>query len=488
MGGFGQSFGVERSIFENLSPLDHRYYLANKDLFDQLSGYLSEDASVTYAVRVEVAILEAHIAAFFDDDAHLLAAARALPQQVTPKAVYEEEARTHHNIRAIVNLCRDALPRELRPFVHLGATSMDVLDTAAALRFRGVTRGVVVPLAQRLLGELIALGRRELHTPQVGRTHGQHAVPITFGFAVASYVARLGSSLREIRRHASQLRGKLSGAVGAYNATSVVSRDPRSLEQEVLRRLDLEPPDIATQIVPPEPLLRLLSELNAFFGIVANIADDLRHLQRSEIAEVAEAFGTRQVGSSTMPQKRNPWNSEHVKSLWKAFAPRIMTSFMDQISEHQRDLSNSASSRFIADYIAGFVAAVERMRRVVGSLVVDRERMRANLALRGDSILAEPAYLLLALAGEENAHETVREATLKAEHAGGSLRDALSENPEAWNSLSKTLHRITGLDAGEFFSHPEHYLGRAVEAAQEVFDAYEPQSGTDATEGLNRDE
>ena len=123
----------------------------------------------------------------------------------------------------------------------------------------------------------------------------------------------------------------------------------------------LQASEHSTQLVEPEYLLRLLLELNTAFGIIANLADDLRNLQRSEIGEVREEFTATQVGSSTMPQKRNPWNSEHVKSLWKEFCPRVVTFFMDQISEHQRDLTNSASSRFVAEYLVGFAFAAERM-------------------------------------------------------------------------------------------------------------------------------
>ena len=114
--------------------------------------------------------------------------------------------------------------------------------------------------------------------------------------------------------------------------------------------------------------------------MIANLADDLRNLQRTEIGEVREEFSATQVGSSTMPQKRNPWNSEHVKSLWKSFAPRVMTFFMDQISDHQRDLTNSASSRFVAEYLAGFALAADRMRSVLTGLRVDRERMAENIS------------------------------------------------------------------------------------------------------------
>jgi adenylosuccinate lyase len=473
---------VQRRIFENLSPLDHRYYVANRELFDALSGYLSEDATVTYIVRVETALLEAHVDSFFNGDAELRRAAAALPEVVTPEDVYAEEERTQHNIRAAVNVLQRHLPERLRPFVHLGATSMDILDTATALRYRDALRDLVMPLLARLLRELITLGRREAETPQIGRTHGQHAVPITFGFAVSSYVSRLGDATRELHRHIGGLRGKLSGAVGAYNATSVLAADPRELERRVLDSLGLEPAEVTTQIVPPEPLLRILLALNTAFGIIANIADDLRHLQRSEIAEVAESFGEHQVGSSTMPQKRNPWNSEHVKSLWKAFSPRIMTMYMDQISEHQRDLSNSASSRFIAEYLGGFVAACERMRRVVSRIAVDPRRMHANLTSRGDAVLAEPAYILLALSGTPDAHEAVRRATLRMETDGTSLVDALAAEPETWRRITETLSRITGADAREFFSRPQEYRGRAVEVAGEVFDRWDAELGSLASE------
>ncbi|MFW5796892.1 MAG: lyase family protein [Spirochaetota bacterium] len=473
---------MQRSIFSNLSPLDHRYYVANRELFDRLAEYLSEDATVTYIVRVEAALLDAHVDAFFDGDGELHEAVAGLFERVTPEEVYAEEERTQHNIRAVVNVAQRYLPEPLRPFVHLGATSMDILDTATALRYRDAVSHVVLPLLADLQRELIALGRRGLETPQVGRTHGQHAVPITFGFAVSSYVARLGGAIEEIRRRAGELVGKLSGAVGAYNATSVLSPDPRELERRVLGALGLKPAEVATQIVPPEPMLHLLHGMNTAFGILANIADDFRHLQRSEIAEVAEAFGEQQVGSSTMPQKRNPWNSEHVKSLWKAFAPRIMTAYMDQISEHQRDLSNSASSRFIAEYVTGFVAACERMRRVTARIVVDHRRMRSNLSLRGDSVLAEPAYILLALSGLPDAHEAVRRATLESETEGISLKDALARDADIWRRISDTLRRTAGADASEFFSQPEHYSGRAAQTAAAVFDRFERTLDRDATE------
>ncbi|MFO8041754.1 MAG: lyase family protein, partial [Alkalispirochaeta sp.] len=352
-------------MFRNLSPLDHRYWIANRHLFDQLGDILSEEAAVTQCVRVEATLLIHLIHTLMPEESERerwIAAAEALPTQVTAGEVYEEEETTRHNIRAIVNVIQRHLPGEIRHLVHLGATSVDILDTAAALRYRDVTRQVVLPLLMQVEEVLIDLAEANAERVSIGRTHGQHAVPITMGYAFAEYVSRLGQSIGEIEHRSGQLTGKLAGAVGAYNATSVLHPDPEQLEREVLADLGLEPGEHATQIVSPEPLLRLLLEMNTAFGVLANLADDLRHLQRTELGELSEYFAAGQVGSSTMPHKRNPWNAEHVKSLWKTFAPRSMTWFMDQISEHQRDLSNSASGRFVVEFVAGFVAAAERTR------------------------------------------------------------------------------------------------------------------------------
>ncbi len=464
----------QRSIFANLSPLDHRYSLSDPQLFQQLSTCLSEDATVRYCLRVELALLQTLLSRLGSSTAgqgpdHRL---EGVVNDISPQEVYEEEEKTHHNIRALVNVMKRHLPAETRPYVHLGATSADILDTASALRYRDAMRTTILPLLLDLEEELIRKAREEADTPQIGRTHGQHAVPITFGFAIAEYVSRLGKSLERIEKKAGNLRGKLAGAVGAYNATSLVVKDPRSLERDFLASLGLQPSEHSTQLVEPEYLLELLLELNTAFGIIANLADDLRHLQRSEIAEVREEFTTSQVGSSTMPQKRNPWNSEHVKSLWKEFCPRVVTFFMDQISEHQRDLTNSASSRFIAEYFAGFAAAAARMGAVVRSLAVDRERMAENLLRAGDLIFSEPVYILMALGGDPDAHEGVRTATLRVEKSGEKLTDVLRHNSAAWDALTRQLSQAIGKSADTFFDDPANYRGLAAEQARALAETY----------------
>ncbi|MDR1576426.1 MAG: adenylosuccinate lyase [Treponema sp.] len=463
-----------RDIFRNISPLDHRYSLSEEAVFEALTPWLSEEAALNACVKAEIALVRAHLAARGRLDDAAQAALEKAAGEVRPGEVYEEEEKTRHNIRALVNVLKRKVPAEFAPLVHLGATSADILDTGLSWRMAGVVREAVLPLLKKLERLLCDFAGREAETPQVGRTHGQHAVPITLGFAVAEYVSRLGKSILEIEKRAQELKGKLSGAVGAYNAASMIARDPEALERRYLAELGLEPSEHSTQLVEPEYLLRLLLECNVAFGIIANLADDLRGLQRSEIGEVREGFAADQVGSSTMPQKRNPWNSEHVKSLWKAFMPRVNTFFMDQISEHQRDLSNSASQRFIAEYVAGFCLAVSRMAAVIEGLVPDRERLLANLRRGGipGGILAEPAYILLAESGVSDAHEVIRKITLKAERERLSFAEALAAEPAALRRIAGKMAEL-GLvaspdEALSFFERPERYSGLAAKKAKEL--------------------
>jgi adenylosuccinate lyase len=477
-----------REIFRNLSSIDHRYSVSERSVFDALVPWLSEEASIAACVKAEIALILAHLSVRGGITAEIRAALEAAGAQVSPEAVYAEEAKTRHNIRALVNVLKTKVPGDLAPLVHLGATSVDILDSSLAYRMKGACTQVVLPALRALEILLCDFAEAEAETSQVGRTHGQHAVPITVGFAVAEYVSRLGKSIIEIERLALGLKGKLAGAVGAYNASGMIVRDPEELEKIYLAELGLEPSEHSTQLVEPEYLLRLLLEYNTAFGIIANLADDLRNLQRTEIGELREGFAHDQVGSSTMPQKRNPWNSEHVKSLWKTFMPRVVSFYMDQISEHQRDLSNSASQRFIADFVTGFCMAVSRMAGVIEGLSADRERCLANLRSGGGGIpggiLAEPAYILLAESGVSDAHEVIRKITLKAERDGLSFASSLASEPDALLPIAAELAKlgfISGSTGGTadakknlceaalaWFEKPEQYRGLSAKKAKEL--------------------
>ena len=268
------------------------------------------------------------------------------------------------------------------------------------------------------------------------------------------------------------LRGKLAGAVGAYNAASLFVDDPVAFEEEVLAELDIKPSPISTQIVQAEFLADYIHSVISAFGVLANLADDLRHLQRSEIAEVSEAFGEHQVGSSTMPHKRNPWNFENVKSMWKEFMPRMTTLYLDQISEHQRDLTNSASGRFVPEIVIGYLASVQRLINVLSRLRVDQEQLRRNLEISKEMVIAEPLYLLLANAGHPNAHEAVRRLTLLSQETGRTLRELLPEQQE----LQPYLERFTP-EQRRVLEQPETYTGLAARKTVAICAEWEAKIG-----------
>src|SRR5207253_8166258 len=238
--------------FDAASPFDARYYFADPAFFARLHPYVAESAQIRCLARVEAALAEtlADAGVCPPTAAAEIAAACAL---ITPEEVYEEERRIQHNIRALVNCIAKRISTMARPFVHLFATSADIIDTARALCLVEVTRDVLLPDLTELMRRLIRMARAHADTPQMGRTHGQHAVPITFGFAVALYVSRLGQRLSAIGQAAGNLRGKFAGAVGAYNALALLAgADPLEIEAALMRKLGLVPPEISSQVPPPE--------------------------------------------------------------------------------------------------------------------------------------------------------------------------------------------------------------------------------------------
>ena len=201
-------------IFDNISPMDFRYYGRNRKIFEKLQPYLSESAFIKYALRVEAALTNA-LAKNKICSVKIAQEVEKASRQVTPEEVYAEEDRIKHNIRALANCIRNKVSEEARPFVHFTSTSYDIIATADALRYKDFGNNALVPELLKLQSILIDIALREKGTVQIGRTHGQHAEPITFGFAIAQYVSRLGSSILKIRRASNNLRGKMAGAVGA---------------------------------------------------------------------------------------------------------------------------------------------------------------------------------------------------------------------------------------------------------------------------------
>ncbi|MBI3634335.1 MAG: adenylosuccinate lyase [Candidatus Yonathbacteria bacterium] len=445
-----------RNLFDSLSPVDYRYW------DEEVAKYLSENGFTRYKLLVELALVKVlHRRGICPEVA--VQEVEAACGQVTTDEVYEEEDRIRHDIRALVNCVRAKVSESAKPYIHMTATSYDIIDTANATRYKDVVQKVLVPSLMKLEGVLITTALREAETVQVGRTHGQHAVPITFGFALAGYVSRLGGCIEALKSLATELPGKFSGAVGAYNASSLFFDDPEGFEAEVLAELGLTPAEHSTQIVPPEAMIRLFSEVVVAMGILANLARDMRNLQRTEIGEVGEEFGADQVGSSTMPQKRNPINFENIESMWKIVVARFQTVLMDQVSEHQRDLTNSASARTYGEIIAYVVSATKRMTRTMRKLTVDRPNLERNLVIQKGSVVAELLYIILAAQGHPDAHEKVRVLTLQAEREKRSLEEVVAGDAEMKDYLKKmTPHQR------QILSNPSLYTGIAAKKAKVV--------------------
>lgn len=450
----------EGSIYEAIDPIDSRYHNP------EVAKYLSEEARIGYQAYTEAALVHT-LADFGMCERGVAEEVEAACRDITAKEAYDREygregyTATRHDIKALSEAISSQISSEAKPRVHELATSYDIVGTANALQQKEASRHVLLPRFHSLEETLLGLSERYADTPQIGRTHGQHAVPITFGFAVSRYAGRLGESIEEVQQRTEQLTGKFSGAVGAYNSTDLVLDDPRAFEARFMERLGLNVSEHSTQIPAPEPLSRLHMELQLSAGVMAHIAEDMRHLQRSEIAEVGEAFAKGQTGSSAMPQKRNPISFENVAGLYRELVGQIMPVLLNSVSEHQRDLRDSAASRFQPMAMATVAEMARRLDSTMKKLEVNPHKLEENLGMSGGAIGSEPLQVALRRLGHPEAHTKAKEVVQGAREQGIVFRDALaadSEIQEHWPDITEEERRM--------IEHPEaNYLGLSAEEA-----------------------
>lgn len=443
--------------FNAIDPFDARYFDA------ELATYLSEQSRIAYQAHAEaaLALTLAEFDVCSDGVAEEIVAGAS---KVTAEDVRAEEEKTRHDIKAVVNTIKSHISDEAKPFVHFGATSYDIVAPAQSLQMKEAMHNVVLPRLKTLIEVLIKLTDEYADTVQIGRTHGQHGLPITFGFAMAEYVSRLTESYLRLEELSNSLKGKFAGAVGAYNALSVFVDDPLAFEKSMLGHLGLEPAPYSNQIVPAEGMVRLIDELAITAGIMANIGHDMRHLQRSEIGEVREHFEKGQTGSSTMAHKRNPWNFENVVGMYKQVTAQVVNAHLNLPSEHQRDLTDSASSRFYPLVLAGVASMTTRLSKIMSKIEVDDEAMEKNLYMSQGAIAAEPLYLLFEKHGHTEAHEKSKELSQTALEKGVTLKEVIGTDPEAleyWKKFSDAEKNI--------IVEPEkNYVGIASEKARSI--------------------
>lgn len=445
-------------IYDMVSPLDYRY----NDVLPKLQPFVSEQAFIKYQSKVEVALVRIMSRWGLCPKGVAEEVERAC-NEITAEQVYVEEERVKHSVKALVNCIQKRISDEARPFVHLTATSSDIADSATALRLKDLFNQAILPDLLELEKLLVSMARETKAIVEIGRTHGQYAEPLTFGFTLAKYVSRLGNRIEAIGKAVENLRGKMSGSVGAYNALSLIVQDPERFEKEVLAELGLQPAIHSTQIVEPQFITDLACSVVSCFSILANLADDFRHLQRNEIGEIEEAVLEERVDSSTMPQKINPSPFEHVKSMWKAFMPRIITVFMDEISEHQRDLTNSASSRFLIELFVAFDHSVRWLTKALSKVRIKNEEISRHVAASKDQAVAEPLYVLLAFHGYPNAYDYSRKLASEARKRGCKLTEMIWED----ESIKPYLEKMTKRQRSTL-RYPERYIGLAKEKTESV--------------------
>jgi adenylosuccinate lyase len=340
----------------------------------------------------------------------------------TVEEVAERERVTDHDVAAFV----DVLAASAGPagrWIHHGLTSSDVLDTGLALQLRRVGE-VVLPDSRRLVEALARTAREHVDTLCVGRTHGIHAEPTTFGIKLAGFAFEAARNADRLERAFAQVAvGAVSGAVGTYAATSP------GFEERVLARLGLTAEAVSTQVIPRDRHAELLSAIALAGAGLERLAVELRHLARTEVAEAREPFAAGQKGSSAMPHKRNPIKSEQVSGLARILRGNALAALEDVALWHERDISHSSVERVI---LPDSTILLDHMQRrviaLIEGLVVDPARMRENLELTCGALFSQ--RLLLALVGQgrsrDEAYRIVQRLAQRALDERAPLRDLLA--------------------------------------------------------------
>jgi len=371
--------------------------------------------------KVEVLVLEAHAAAG-RVPADAVGPVRTAPPP-TPEAVAAIEAVTQHDVIAFLSAWADnTTPREAAAYVHFGMTSSDLLDTALALQLVDAT-DLLLAKADGLVAALRDLGLRHRDTVRVGRTHGIHGEPDVFGHRVADFAfaaARCRDRLRAARADVGV--AKISGAVGTYS-----NIDPE-VEQHVARQLGLRPADVATQVVIRDGIASWVAALAGLATVCEAVALEVRHGQRTEVRELSEPFGKGQKGSSAMPHKKNPIMSERIAGMARIVRAQYVPVLEGVPLWHERDISHSSTERIaLPDAAIATDYLLHLTTRLVSGLVVDAQRMRANLDASGGLIYTSAVLLELVEAGlsREDAYALTQRAAMETWETGVPFRETL---------------------------------------------------------------
>ncbi len=377
---------------------------------------------------VELLATEAHAALGIVPAADAVACRERAPviDDAFVAAVAERERTTDHDVAAFVDVVQERIGPPAGSWIHFGLTSSDVVDTALCWAMRDAL-DLVLETTRTLLCTVVELARRHLRTVMVGRTHGIHAEPTTFGTKAALWAFQVERDLRRLAAARDTVAVcKLSGAVGTYSNV-----DPR-VEEYVGERLGLRPVP-ASQVIARDRHAEFLWAMAAVAATCELMAVELRHLQRTEVGEVREGFKPGQKGSSAMPHKRNPISAETISGLARVVRSNLLAGLQDVALWHERDISHSSVERIVLPDSSLLVHyMVSRLEGLLASLEVDEERMLANLRSSRGLVFSQPVLLALIAGGHsrDDAYRIVQRNAMTAARDGTDFRGQLEADPE----------------------------------------------------------
>ena len=411
-----------------------------------MSAIWSDEARLARWLEVELAALEgwAETGVVPRESIDAIRERAAVP---TPERVAEIEARTHHDVAAFVDAVAEGLGEEGRWF-HYGLTSSDVLDTALALQIRDAGALVLAGI-DRAFDAVVARAEEHRETLTIGRTHGIHAEPTTFGLKLAGWAFALERDRIRVARALEGMRvGKLSGAVGTYSAA-----DPE-VERIACERLGLEPAPSSTQILQRDRHAEVLNALALLATSLERFALEIRHLARTEVREVEEPFGTGQKGSSAMPHKRNPIVSERICGLARVVRAGAVAGLENVALWHERDISHSSAERIVLpDAFLAVDYMLDRLAWLLDGLVVRAERMRENVDASHRLYFSQRLLLALVDAGlsRDEAYRLVQRHAMRAWDEGLDFPELVRADTE----IAGRLDLEAVFDLGAYTRHVE---------------------------------
>ncbi len=362
---------------------------------------------------------------------------QASTKVVTIHHIHEIERVVDHEVMALVEALSEVSGKS-GAYVHLGATSADILDTALALQMKDALDIITIKL-DKLEQVLLDLTRRYRDTLMIGRTHAQHALPMTLGLKFAVW-------LRETARHIERLSqcrqrvlvGKMSGAIGTMAG---LGKNALDIQELVMKRLELRAAEVTSQIVQRDRYAELICLFAIVAGSLDKFATEIRNLQRPEIDELSEPFEVgKQVGSSAMPQKKNPWRSENISSLAKIERSLVAPALEGIVTWHERDLSQSASERFIIP--EAFILLdhmLSSIIRILSGLQINEVRIHENLMKYKDPMMSESVMIALVNKGmpRQEAHRLLQQLVFKSQEQKRSFSETLNSDPSVVKNLTK---------------------------------------------------